>query len=90
MSVLQIELPEDVRQKIEAQAQMEGRDAGSWLLELAQRELRSGNDDEAERRYVEAELLKALESGPGQVADDAWWKQLEDDVMVALREPETR
>jgi predicted nuclease with RNAse H fold len=83
MSILQIELPEDVRQKIEAQAQSQGRDAGSWLLELAERELRSSQDEDAERRYIESELLKALDS-PLQVADDAWWQKLEQEALARI------
>lgn len=89
MSILQIEIPDETRAQIEAHARSEGQDAASWLLSLAEKELRQGEEDEPEvgeeeRQYIRGELLKALESGPGVVADAAWWKELEEEVMAKL------
>jgi len=89
MSILQIEVSDETRAQIEEHAKSEGHDAASWLLSLAERELRQGEEDEPEvgeeeRQYIRGELLKALESGPPIVADAAFWKKLEEDVMADL------
>jgi len=89
MSILQIEISDETRAQIEAHARSEGHDAASWLLSLAERELRQSEEDEPQeseeqREYIRGELLKALESGPGVVADAAWWKELEEEAMANL------
>lgn len=83
MSILQIEISDETRARIEAQAQSEGRDLGSWLLELAERELRSSQDEDAERRYIESELLQALES-PAIEVTPQWWAQFEKETMQSI------
>jgi len=86
MSILQIEISDETRAQIEAHAKSEGHDAASWLLRLAEKELRQDEPEESEeqRQYIRSELLKALGSGPGVVADAAWWKELEEEVMADL------
>ena len=81
MSILQIEVSDETRAQIEEQAKREGRDANSWLLEAAIEKLEAEREeDEADRKYIEGELLKALDS-PSQVADEAWWQQLEKEAL---------
>ena len=82
MSILQIEVSEEKRLEWEARAAAQGRDLQTWAME---RLLAPDEKEEDERRYVEGELLKALDSGPGEVADDAWWRSLEADALAAPR-----
>ncbi len=84
MSILQIEISDETRQKIEERAQREGRDAGSWLVEVAENALNASQEqEEAERRYVETELLKALDSPMVEVTPQ-WWERFTKETMARV------
>ena len=85
MSILQIEVSDETRAQIEAWAKADERNVQELLAEAVEKVFRLRRaQEEKKRRYIESELLKALESGPGEVADDAWWKRLEDDVLADI------
>lgn len=84
MSILQIEVSDETRARIEAQAQSEGRDAGSWLVEVAEHALNATQEqEEAERRYVESELLNALDAPMIEVTPQ-WWKRFAKETMARV------
>ncbi len=84
MSILQIEVSDETRAQIEEQAKREGRDAGSWLLEAAIEKLGAEREEtEADRRYIEGELLKALDSPLIEVTPE-WWAQFEKETMARV------
>lgn len=88
MSILQIEIPDETRAQIEAHARSEGQDAASWLLSLAEKELRQGEEDEPEvgeeeRQYIRGELLRALESPMIEVTPE-WWEQFTKETMARI------
>ena len=83
MSILQIEVSDETRARIDAWAKSDERDVQELLAEAVEKAIRLRQEqEEKQKRYIESELLKALESGPGEVADDAWWEQLEADVLA--------
>ncbi len=71
MSILQIELPEDVRQKLEERAASQGRDLSSWVREQLEATIVAPTPNQTQ--WEEQKLLEALDSGPGIAVDDAWW-----------------
>ena len=71
MSILQIELPEDVRQKLEERAALQGRDLSSWVREQLEATIVASTPNQTQ--WEEQKLLEALDSGPGIAVDDAWW-----------------
>lgn len=74
MSILQIEISDETRQLLEAQAREEQRDAGEWSRELMEEAVRARQQRlDEEKGYIEKMLLEALDSGPGIAVDDAWW-----------------
>ncbi len=90
MSILQIEISDETRKMLEEQAKREQRDTQDWSRELMEEAVRARQQkQQEEKRFIEQKLLEALESGPGQVADQAWWQRLEADVMDDLKKRET-
>lgn len=85
MSILQIEISDETRAQIEAHAKSEGHDAASWLLRLAEKELRQDEPEESEeqRQYIRSELLKALESPMIEVTPE-WWEQFTKETMARI------
>jgi len=84
MSILQIDIPDETRALIEEQAKREGRDVNSWLLEAVNEKLDAGREEtEADQRYIEGELLKALDSPLVEVTPE-WWAQFEKETMARV------
>ncbi len=83
MSILQIEIPDDKRLEWEARAAAQGRDLQTWAVELLTARADEEAPDEHERRTIEGELLKALESPLIEVTPQ-WWAQFEKETMARV------
>ena len=92
MSILQIELPDEQLQVISEQARASGfEDNAQYLLAVVQRladydwpaEAEEISPAEAARR--KRLLLESLECGEPEVADDAWWAELQADVDADVK-----
>jgi len=74
MSILQIEISDETRQLLEAQAASQGRDLESWAREQLQT---VAEDEVTASPKLARRMDEALASGEPISPDDAWWANLE-------------
>ncbi len=72
MSIFQIEISDEARAQIEAEARRDGRDAGRWTGEFIEQALRWRSENEEKRRALAAHLLRHADEPPVEATAE-WW-----------------
>jgi len=86
MSILHIEISDETRAQIEAHAQSEGRDAGSWTGEFIEQALRPQREQEEKRRALAAHLLRYADEPSVEATPELWQQILEQGLRDAEAE----
>ena len=82
MSIWHLKLPDKTREKIEIHAERDHLTPADWLTRWIEL---SVQEPLPEEKWIEQELLKAVnDPRPPIVADAAFWKKLEEEVMAKI------
>lgn len=81
MATLNISLPESLRAFVEKQVASGGYSTASEYI----RELVRNAEKQKAREWLEGELLKGINSGPGVVADDKFWAERRATLLNRLK-----
>jgi len=97
MSILQIELPDEELQIISEEARARGYENNSQYVRSVLREIHNYKEYAIEEKITPEQLAQeekmmeeALNSGEGEIADDAWWDKLHSDVTTNFKAQRTK